>query len=150
MSITKNNLTVRFYDHVADSLLKFAVIVSRHEDKWVFCRHKDRDTYEIPGGHREEGEDILSTAKRELWEETGAETFDLTPVCVYSMTRDGDESSEESHGMVYYADVYTFGALPPLEIAEVYFMNSLPTEWTYPQVHPKIINRTCQSLGLKE
>lgn len=65
-------LEVNFYDEVDDSLLKFAVIISKADGKWVFCKHKERDTYEIPGGHREEGELILDTAKRELREETGA------------------------------------------------------------------------------
>ena len=48
-------LEVNFYDEVDDSLLKFAVIISKADGKWVFCKHKERDTYEIPGGHREEG-----------------------------------------------------------------------------------------------
>ena len=65
-------LEVKFYDTVDDSLLKFAVIISQSNGKWVFCKHKERDTYEAPGGHREAGEDILETAKRELQEETGA------------------------------------------------------------------------------
>ena len=64
-------LEVNFYDEVDDSFLKFAVIISKADGKWVFCKHKERDTYEIPGGHREEGELILDTAKRELREETG-------------------------------------------------------------------------------
>ena len=65
-------LEVKFYDTVDDSLLKFAVIISQSNGKWVICKHKERDTYEAPGGHREVGEDILETAKRELQEETGA------------------------------------------------------------------------------
>ncbi|WP_324612458.1 NUDIX domain-containing protein [Massiliimalia timonensis] len=76
-------LEVRFYDTVDDQLLKFAVIVSRYKGKWVFCKHKKRDTYECPGGHRENGEQIIDAAKRELWEETGAEIFDLQPVCLF-------------------------------------------------------------------
>lgn len=56
-------LKVSFYDNIDDSLLKFAVIVSKSTGKWVFCKHKERSTYECPGGHREMGEDILSTAK---------------------------------------------------------------------------------------
>ena len=62
---------VKFYETAEDSLLKFAVIISDTEGKWVFCKHKERDTYEIPGGRRETGESILETAWRELREETG-------------------------------------------------------------------------------
>ena len=64
---------VTFYDSAEDALLKFAVIIARTDGKWIFCKHRERDTYEVPGGHREKGEDILSAAKRELMEETGAE-----------------------------------------------------------------------------
>ena len=39
-------LEVKFYDTVDDSLLKFAVIISLSNGKWVFCKHKERDTYE--------------------------------------------------------------------------------------------------------
>lgn len=77
---------VKFYDSISDELLKFAVIISKTQGKWVFCKHKERDTYEVPGGHREENEDILDTARRELYEETGALKFDLKPICVYSVT----------------------------------------------------------------
>lgn len=52
---------VKFYEHADDSLLKFAVIISKSNGKWVFCKHRERDTYEVPGGHREAGEDILTT-----------------------------------------------------------------------------------------
>ena len=37
---------VKFYDNVADELLKFAVIISKTDNKWVFCKHKERETYE--------------------------------------------------------------------------------------------------------
>ena len=65
-------LEVKFYDSVDDSLLKFAVIISQSNGKWVFCKHKERDTYEVPGGHREAGENIVETAKREFEEEIHA------------------------------------------------------------------------------
>ena len=34
-------LEVNFYDEVDDSLLKFAVIISKADGKWVFCKHKE-------------------------------------------------------------------------------------------------------------
>ena len=41
-------LEVKFYDSIDDSLLKFAVIISQSNGKWVFCKHKERDTFEVP------------------------------------------------------------------------------------------------------
>lgn len=46
-------LKVNFYKSAKDELFKFAVIVSKYNGKWVFCKHKERNTYECPGGHRE-------------------------------------------------------------------------------------------------
>lgn len=43
-------IEVKFYDKAADDLLKFAVIIARQDGKWIFCKHKQRDTYELPGG----------------------------------------------------------------------------------------------------
>lgn len=40
-------IEVNFYEHVVDELLKFAVIISKTNGKWVFCKHKDRNTYEV-------------------------------------------------------------------------------------------------------
>ena len=37
-----DNLEVKFYDTVNDELLKFAVIISQSNGKWVICKHKER------------------------------------------------------------------------------------------------------------
>ena len=79
-------MEVKFYDSVDDALLRFAVVISKVDGKWVFCKHKDRNTFEVPGGRRESGESILDTAMRELQEETGAMDFTIEPVCIYSVT----------------------------------------------------------------
>ena len=55
---------VKFYENIAGELLKFAVIFTKMQNKYVFCKHKDRDTWEVPRGHQENGEDIMDTAKR--------------------------------------------------------------------------------------
>ena len=77
--------TVNFYEAVPDEKLRFAVIIARKDGRLIFCKRKERNTCEIPGGHRESGESIEQTARRELYEETGAVDYTLTPVCVYSV-----------------------------------------------------------------
>lgn len=136
-------LEVKFYDNIDDNLLKFAVIVARYNGKWVYCKHKDRDTYEVAGGHREENEKIIDTAKRELFEETGADEFELIPVCVYSVTGKNrvNNNGEESFGMLYYADIKSLKKLPDSEIEKVYLFDELPSNLTYPLIQPILIKR---------
>lgn len=134
-------MEVKFYDSIEDELLKFAVIISKHNGKWVFCKHKERDTYEVPGGHREAGEDILTTAKRELMEETGALEFSISPVCVYSVTGKNrvNQTGEETFGMLFFAEVETFSPDLHSEMEAVSFFAELPTAWTYPLIQPLLI-----------
>ena len=130
---------VKFYDEIDDTLLKFAVIIAKIDGKLVFCKHKNRNTWEVPGGHRESGELILNTAKRELYEETGALDFDITPVCVYSVTAPDNFDGKESFGMLYYADIYLFEKELHSEIEKISIMEGLPECWTYPAIQPKLL-----------
>lgn len=134
-------MDVKFYDSVDDSLLKFAVIVSKSGGKWVFCKHKERDTFECPGGHREYGEDIVDTAKRELYEETGAINYDIKPVCAYSVTSKDNFNGEETFGMLYFADIKVFEEELHSEIERIELFDSLPYKWTYPLIQPKLLKR---------
>ena len=130
---------VNFYDEAEDALLQFAVIIARSEGKWVFCKHKDRDTWEVPGGHREPKEAILDTAKRELYEETGALEFDLSPVCVYSVIAPDNFDGVESFGMLYYADIHRFERELHSEIEKIVVTDELPERWTYPEIQPELL-----------
>lgn len=132
-------MEVKFYDNVNDSLLKFAVIISKHNGKWVLCKHKERSTYEVPGGHREKGEDIFETAKRELYEETGATDFEIKSVCVYSVTAPDNFDGQETFGMLYFADIKEFELELHSEIEKIEFFDELPTNWTYPLIQPKLL-----------
>ncbi len=132
------SIEVKFYDNINDDLLKFAVIASRSGGKWVFCKHKERDTYECPGGHREAGEKIDNTAKRELYEETGAIDYTINPICVYSVVSD-DENATETFGMLYYADIKSFESELHSEIEKIELFDNLPSKWTYPLIQPLLL-----------
>ena len=134
-------MQVKFYDKIDDDLLKFAVIISKSNGKWVFCKHRDRDTYEVPGGHREAGELIEDAARRELKEETGALEFSLTLICVYSVTGKNrvNDTGEETYGMLYFADITEFEEELHSEMEKVVLLDELPDEWTYPLIQPLLI-----------
>lgn len=132
---------VKFYDKIDDSLLKFAVIISKTNGKWIFCKHKERETFEVPGGHREVGETILDTARRELKEETGAVDFNIKPICVYSVkgkTRVNETINEESFGMLFIAEVFSFEDIHS-EIEKIIICDELVENWTYPLIQPKLM-----------
>lgn len=129
---------VNFYDNIEDDLLKFAVIISRTNGHWVFCKHRERDTYEVPGGHREEGENILATAKRELYEETGALQFNIKPVCVYSVIAEDNFDGKETFGMLFFAEIRTFEEQLHSEIEKILITNKMVSNWTYPEIQPKL------------
>lgn len=139
-------IKVNFYESVDDEKLKFAVIISKSDGKWVFCKHKERDTYEVPGGHREDGEDILSTAKRELYEETGALDFEINPICVYSVTKIEENLETETFGMLYFADIKLFEGELHSEIEKIIITDKLPEIWTYPLIQPFLIEHA-EKLG---
>lgn len=147
MLIKMSEVQVKFYEQIDDEKLKFAVIISKTGGKWVLCKHKERNTYEVPGGHREPGETILQTAKRELQEETGAIDFDIAPVCVYSVigkTRVNENIDEESFGMLYFVNIRTFEQELHSEIEKIIITDQLPKEWTYPLIQPKLMEKATE------
>lgn len=115
------------------------VIVSRYKNKWVFCKHKERTTWEIPGGHIEHGEDWLTAAKRELYEETGAVEAKLEPICVYSISK---------YGLLCYAEILKLESLPQSEIKEIEFFDDLPEDLTYAETHDKMFEKVKNIKGL--
>ena len=125
---------IRFYEQANDTLLKFAVVLAKSNGKWIFCKHKARNTYEIPGGHREQDEAIDDTAKRELYEETGAVQFSLTPVCIYSVTAKDNFDGAETFGKLYFAEVQEFESELHNEIEKIIFTEEKISNWTYPQI----------------
>jgi len=128
---------VKFYrpDFVDETYLEYAVIAARFDGHWVFVRHKDRGTWEIPGGHREPGETALEAARRELWEETGALKADIMPVCVYQV-------NDDKYGMLFFAGITELGALPAeFEIREILLTDAMPEALTYPGIQPQLFEK---------
>lgn len=120
--------------------LAYVVIVARYNEKWVFVRHKERNTYEIPGGHIELGEDCITAAKRELYEETGARDFSLDLVSGYTV-KTGEKTAG---GYLFFANVKELSALPDYEIAEIVLMDKLPENLTYPLIQPHLFIRVLE------
>lgn len=128
---------VAFYppEEIEDSLMQFVVIAARYQDQWLFSRHRERATWDIPGGHREAGETILEAARRELWEETGAGQVQLHPVCVYAVTKQG----ATRYGLLCYAHVSVLDPLPESsEMAQICLRDTLPENHTYPDIYPHL------------
>lgn len=134
---------VRFYepDFLPDSKLIYSVVAAKYADNWVYVRHHQRITFEIPGGHIEENETADEAAKRELIEETGAIDFSLVCVSTYSVTMDG----ETRFGRLYFARISQIGPVPDTsEIAEITFLDHLPEPVTYPEIQPLLFNRVIE------
>ncbi len=130
---------VKFYESVPDERLKFAVIAAKKDGKWVFCKHRERDTFEFPGGHRETGESIMETARRELYEETGAIEYEIEPVCYYSVSAPNVFEGEETLGLLCYAEIREFEKELHSEIEKIIITDELPINWTYPLIQPLLL-----------
>lgn len=132
---------------VVGASLQFAAVVANFQNKWVFVKHRARDTWELPGGRREENESIGQAAARELWEETGAKAFIMRPLFDYSVTRTNQGTT---FGRVFYAEIEEFAKLPPSEIGQVALYDDLPEPQTYPQIQPLLFHKVRDKLAERD
>lgn len=139
---------VRFYDplFVPEAGLTYSVVASIYRGKWLFVRHHNRTTWEMPGGHIEDTETSDEAAGRELMEETGATDFKLECVSTYSVNIDGITG----YGRLYLAEVFNLGTIPDIsEIDEIKADLFIPEENTYPEIQPLLFERILAHLKRK-
>lgn len=125
-------------------IFNYVVIVTRHNNQWVWVRKHNVLTWEVPGGHVEKGETPEEAAQRELWEETGAQNYSLTPVCDFTINSNG----KQSYNRLFYAQVDEFDTLPNFEIQEVKFANSIPNKLTHGTIQPILMQRVIDLMQL--
>ncbi|MFA6074282.1 MAG: NUDIX domain-containing protein [Negativicutes bacterium] len=131
------SLYVEIIEDVDAVLVKFdyVVMVSQYNEKWFMVRHKDRSTWEFPGGHVELGETAVEAAHREMYEETGVVEHQLTELLHYRVTSNG----LVSYGCLFFSKVNELGIKPESEIAEYRLFEELPENLTYAEVYQQII-----------
>ena len=110
--------------------LTYVVIGARYQGQWIFVRHRERDTWEMPAGHIESGERADRAAVRELFEEAGVVRSHLEHICDYEVTAGGVTEC----GRLYTAEVRELQENLEHEIAEITFAGELPARLTYPEV----------------
>ncbi len=122
---------------VQDQKLTYVVMGAWYGEKWIFVRHRDRQTWEMPAGHIESGESADQAAMRELFEEAGVVNSFLEVICDYEVT----VGSRVEYGRLYLAMVNELETMQEFEIEEVLFSDQLPLSLTYPEVQTILFNR---------
>ncbi len=129
---------IRFFDPAVNEPVTytFAIIVSQYRGQWIWVKHKERNTWELPAGHLESSETPLEAAHRELYEETGALDYNLDPIVSY----EGIYNGKQVFGMIFLAQIFKMGLLPDFEIGEIGLFQGIPEQLTYPEIQPAFFN----------
>lgn len=135
------NLVCQILDWDDSRPCKYVVVLSRYEDKLLLSRHKERSTWETQGGHIEPGETPEDAARRELWEESGAEEFTIEPLFHYHARIKEDPQDCGANGAVFFANISRLSPIPESEMAEVKAFEALPDNLTYPGITPHLFRR---------
>jgi 8-oxo-dGTP diphosphatase len=124
-------------NHIRSDKLQIAIIFTVYNGQMVFVKNKGREGWEMPGGHREKGEDINVTASRELCEETGASKFIIKPLCDYSVSA----CDHTGYGRLFYADIFEREKINDAEVEEVKLLTEVPTNLMYPEVQRALLEK---------
>ena len=120
---------------------RFSVVFARYQNKWLYCRANGSDCYETAGGNIKSGEPPLEAAKRELFEETGAVKFDITPVFDFTAPVTTNNFSWYANAQVFLAHIHELGEMPDFEMAEVRLFDTIPEKMRFPQILPVLFEK---------
>jgi 8-oxo-dGTP diphosphatase len=129
------------YDYGKLQHYKYVVVFARYNDKWILCKHKNRNTWETSGGHIEPGETPLEAAKRELFEETGSIDFNIIPLCDYWACDEPHETKNITwaNGQIFLAYVNEIGKMPESEMERIDLFDVVPKNLTYPDIMHELL-----------
>lgn len=85
----------------------------------------------------------MAAARRELYEESGAEESTLRYVCDYWCS----DRTSSGVGAVFLADITRLGPLPESEMAEVRTFDAPPDNLTYPDITPYLYETVIKHLA---
>jgi 8-oxo-dGTP diphosphatase len=142
--MTQVNMRLLAPETIEAQKLKYVVMGARYLEKWIFVRHRNRDTWEMVSGHIEPGETADQAAHRELSEEAGVVRSSLKLLCDYEVEVNGLKEC----GRFYGVEVHELDPQLEHEIEELVLADSLPDALTYPEVHAHLFQRALEHFGL--
>lgn len=83
--ITGNKVELCFDEEAFQEEAHHVLVICQLGEGWVLTKHKIRGL-EFPGGKMESGETLEETARREVYEETGAEISELIKMGAYRVS----------------------------------------------------------------
>jgi 8-oxo-dGTP diphosphatase len=114
------------------------LVILTHQDKYVLVRNKNR-AWEFPGGHKENKESYLETAKREAFEEAGVTLKNIDYLGYYILP--------SNHiTIIMHSEVEQFYDLPKdFETVEVEIFDTLPNNLSFQDgLYEEIIKKISQ------